>query len=306
MPAPEIDRARTVPLRRLAGFTRGLSYSSSDYGSEGEGVPFINLKCVGKGGGFSGRGLKWFVGAVDPKSRVAPGDLLLANTDLTPGGQVVGSPLMVPDEIRGASISLDLTRLLIDDSAVNRQYLFYALSGIHARIFMKGAARGTTVLHLELDRAKDCPIWLPSLAEQRAIADYLDTETARIDAVIVRKQQLIRALEERLSTVVERELAGGSWPRLRLKHVCRGITVGVVVNPSSYFVDDGVPFIHGTDIRRGWIDTSRLKFLSAESNALLLKSQVRTGDVVAMRVGEPGRAAVVPPELDGSKPGSAV
>jgi type I restriction enzyme, S subunit len=143
-------------------------------------------------------------------------------------------------------------------------------------------------------------VWLPSLAEQRAIADFLDAETARIDALIAKKQQLIRVLAERLSTVVERELAGGSWPRLRLKHVCGGITVGVVVNPSSYFVDDGVPFIHGTDLRRGWIGTSRLKFLSAESNALLRKSQVRTGDVLAMRVGEPGRAAVVPPELDGS------
>ena len=39
---------------------------------------------------------------------------------------------------------------------------------------------------------------LPTLDEQRAIADYLDAETARIDALIAKKQQLIHLLEERL------------------------------------------------------------------------------------------------------------
>jgi type I restriction enzyme, S subunit len=78
------------------------------------------------------------------------------------------------------------------------------------------------------------------------------------------------------------------------------VTVGVVVNPSSYFEDEGVPFIHGRDVQAGWIDTTELKRLSPTSNALLAKSQLHTGDVVVMRVGEPGRSAAVPAELDGS------
>lgn len=39
---------------------------------------------------------------------------------------------------------------------------------------------------------------IPPLAEQRPIADYLDAETARIDALIAKKQQLIHLLEEQL------------------------------------------------------------------------------------------------------------
>ena len=42
---------------------------------------------------------------------------------------------------------------------------------------------------------------LPSLQclleEQRAIADYLDTETGRIDALITKKRRMIELLEER-------------------------------------------------------------------------------------------------------------
>jgi type I restriction enzyme S subunit len=90
------------------------------------------------------------------------------------------------------------------------------------------------------------------------------------------------------------------WKAKRVKFCTAGVTVGVVVNPSSYFVTDGVPFVHGTDVREGWIEQSDLKRLSPESNELLSKSKLNIGDVVAMRVGYPGRAAVVPPELDGA------
>ena len=40
-------------------------------------------------------------------------------------------------------------------------------------------------------------IRLPELAQQQAIADYLDTETARIDALIEKKKRMIELLEER-------------------------------------------------------------------------------------------------------------
>ena len=41
------------------------------------------------------------------------------------------------------------------------------------------------------------PILLPPLEEQRAIADYLDRETARIDTLIEEQQRLIEMLRER-------------------------------------------------------------------------------------------------------------
>ncbi|MCY4369206.1 MAG: restriction endonuclease subunit S [bacterium] len=40
--------------------------------------------------------------------------------------------------------------------------------------------------------------WVPSVAEQRAIADYLDTETNRIDTLITKKRNLIELLDHRL------------------------------------------------------------------------------------------------------------
>jgi type I restriction enzyme S subunit len=49
----------------------------------------------------------------------------------------------------------------------------------------------------------DIEVSAPPLAEQRAIADYLDAETARIDALVAKKKQLIRLLDERWRVTAE-------------------------------------------------------------------------------------------------------
>ena len=49
---------------------------------------------------------------------------------------------------------------------------------------------------------RNLPVPLPPLEEQRAIADYLDRETARIDTLIEEQQRLIEMLRERRRTAV--------------------------------------------------------------------------------------------------------
>ncbi len=55
----------------------------------------------------------------------------------------------------------------------------------------------------------DMPVSEPPLDEQRAIADYLDRETARIDTLIEDQQRLIEMLRERRRAVVEQAVALG-------------------------------------------------------------------------------------------------
>ncbi len=54
----------------------------------------------------------------------------------------------------------------------------------------------------------ELPIPVPPLEEQRAIADYLDTETARIDALITKKRRMIELISER-QVELERNLVTG-------------------------------------------------------------------------------------------------
>ena len=193
------------------------------------------------------------------------------------------------------------TTYFIDQTTTSQdlRWLYYALSVAG----LDTLSQDVGVPGLSRDQAYGQRIPLPPLSTQRAIADYLDTQTGRIDALIEKKRRMVELLEERRRVEVELIFTGGSqglpssWDVLPLRRLCPNVTVGVVVEPSSYFEDSGVPFVHGTDIRPGSIDMANLKFMSEESNALLNKSQIYEGDVVAMRVGEPGRAAVVPRSL---------
>lgn len=154
------------------------------------------------------------------------------------------------------------------------------------------------------------------LAEQRAIADYLDSETVRIDALIAKKQRLRQLLGERLRVARTWSVLGGDhgdlvphrvlgavhpgWTTARLKHVIPRIGVGVVVNPSDYVSDVGVPFLRGSDVLEGEISLISAQRISEENSRMLWRSRLDAGDVVVVRAGDPGRAAVVPEELAGA------
>jgi type I restriction enzyme, S subunit len=62
----------------------------------------------------------------------------------------------------------------------------------------------------------DAPWLLPTLREQRAIADYLDLETGRIDTLIKEQQRLIETLKERKRGVVDAVVTRGLDPRVVL------------------------------------------------------------------------------------------
>jgi len=55
-------------------------------------------------------------------------------------------------------------------------------------------------------------VWVPNLATQKSIADFLDLETARIDQLIRKKQRLAELLEEKLEDDILRAVTLGIDP----------------------------------------------------------------------------------------------
>lgn len=88
-----------------------------------------------------------------------------------------------------------------------------------------------------------------------------------------------------------------SWREVELDDVATELTVGHVGPMVTEYRDRGVPFIRSTDIEPFRINRSQLKFINPEFHAKLKKSALRPGDVVIVRTGKPGTAAVIPVEL---------
>ena len=175
--------------------------------------------------------------------------------------------------------------------------------------------------NLSAERVRNMPVVLPiAIEEQRTIAAFLDRETAKIDGLVARKERLIELLQEKHAVLITRAVTRGlnanvpmkdsdvewlgaipaHWEVKSLKHLTPGVTVGIVVTPSKYYVEEGVPCLRSLNVSRGAIDMENLVFISENSNQLHRKSKIFAGDVVVVRTGQAGTPAVVPKELDGA------
>ena len=85
--------------------------------------------------------------------------------------------------------------------------------------------------------------------------------------------------------------------RVKLKEVCREITVGHVGPMAEEYVESGVPFLRSQNISPYRLDYANLKFINEDFHKRLKKSALAPGDVVVVRTGYPGTACVVPERL---------
>lgn len=113
-------------------------------------------------------------------------------------------------------------------------------------------------------------------------------------------QELLRLKRERvIENLIDDQ--GNSHNLVPLKHLVESVTVGIVVTPAAWYVDSGgVPALRGVNVKPGRIDDKDLVHISDEGHLVHRKSRLRAGDLVVVRTGQAGAAAVVPEELDGS------
>ncbi|MGV8081749.1 MAG: restriction endonuclease subunit S [Syntrophales bacterium] len=76
---------------------------------------------------------------------------------------------------------------------------------------------GAKMPRADWDFIGNIPIPVPSIPQQRAIANYLDRETARIDALIAAKERLLELLAEKRRALITRAVTRGLDPDVPLR-----------------------------------------------------------------------------------------
>lgn len=202
----------------------------------------------------------------------------------------------------------------------NLRFLMYALHAVSSAGWFDVLCNKATIAHFTREKFTDLRIPIPEIEEQRAIADFLERETSQIDALIAQKQRQIELLGEKRAALISHTVIRGlnykasfrdsgieglgkipcHWELNRLKYITPHVTVGIVVTPSKYYVEEGVPCLRSLNVRDGGLTDTDLVFISPESNELHAKSKLKAGDVVAVRSGQPGTTAVVDERFDGA------
>lgn len=146
--------------------------------------------------------MDYFVNALSRHS-VLPGDLLIAG--LGDDNNLVGRACVAPDDLGPALVKADCFRFRLDPMKADARFVAYSLSASADKASGE-LSGGSTRSRINLGLMAGRKVWLPPHAEQVRIANFLDAQTARIDALIAEKEKLLVATREyftaRLGTAV--------------------------------------------------------------------------------------------------------
>lgn len=99
-------------------------------------------------------------------------------------------------------------------SGVNGRYLAYALNSVDYSQYIEGSTRDK----LTQDEMKDIRVLIPDNEyQQEFVANYLDRETAHIDALIAEKERMLALLEEKRAALISQAVTRGLDPDAPLK-----------------------------------------------------------------------------------------
>jgi type I restriction enzyme S subunit len=201
---------------------------------------------------------------------------------------------------------------------INGKFLFYYIcSNSYWENFkqnLQGMIGGVTVTKLG-----SFPIPIPSDNEQKAIADYLDEESSRIEKLIRTEERSVELLQELKQTIITKAVTEGVDASAALKDTglqCVGripshwelpktlyvlempITDGPHETPKLF--DDGIPFISAEAVSGGEIDFEQKrgyiseeyyhecckKYIPQRDDIYMIKSGATTGRIAMVKTDE--------------------
>ncbi|MDD4446525.1 MAG: restriction endonuclease subunit S, partial [Methanothrix sp.] len=217
----------------------------------------------------------------------------------------------------------DCVKFAPNDKSGFAPFIVYSINSPYIRYQAELLSTGTTRLRINLVQIKKLRILLPSLSEQHAIAAFLNRETAKIDALIAKKERLIELLQEKRAALISHAVTKGIDPSVPMKdsgvewlgeipeHWKIGIKLSRIANEernsfvngpfgsdllTSELKNEGVPVIYIRDIKlNNYIRVSE-SYVSKDKANELDNFRVDPKDVLVAKVGDPPGTTAVYPE----------
>jgi type I restriction enzyme, S subunit len=281
----------TTPLKRLVSCERQASAG---------GVPYVGLEHVESGTG------KLLVDWI-PHSMESPSGL-----DFRPNDVLFGKlrPYLAKSflaQFQGCCSSEFL--VLRPKSALESRFLSYV---VQSRPFVEWAnttTDGAKMPRSDWDAIRAFETWLTSPERQVAIADYLDSETSRIDRLIANRTAAVRLLLERFLSAIFSEVSGSSVPGQRedsglewLGSTPRSwqtrktawdyeVQLGKMLNQGATDGPEPRPYLRNSNVQWDHVTLDDVAEMSFDADDRI-RFALRPGDLLVCEGGEVGRAAI--------------
>ena len=189
---------------------------------------------------------------------------------------------------------------------VSNRYLFYRLQEDSFMDIATAAMTGAGGLkRVPSEVVNNFTAAIPCVREQQSIAAFLDNETAKIDTLIDKQQQLIQLLKEKRQAVISHAVTKGLDPNVPMKdsgvewlgevpehwgirtvsRFSNKITNGYVGPTRDILVSEGVSYIQATHIKKGVVNFDGAYFVRQSWSDAHSKSILSEGDVLIVQTG---------------------
>ncbi|EJD6037336.1 restriction endonuclease subunit S [Morganella morganii] len=238
-----------------------------------------------------------------------------ASMNITPKGSLLYSFKLSVGSVAFTECDLYTNEAIasfLENENISLSYLYYALP----EFIIENASTniyGAKILNQEL--IKSSLLLIPSRNEATKIAMFLDYETAKIDSLIEKQQQLIELLKEKRQAVISHAVTKGlnpdvpmkdsgvewlgevpeHWSIQKLKYICTTIVAGPFGSSitKDMYVNDGYKVYGQEQVIPNDFNVGDY-FISADDFKKLSRYEVKNGDMLISCVGTFGKIAVFP------------
>jgi len=291
--APVMNEWKTVPLRYVCQLNPSVDFSKF---AEDDELTFLSMDKVKSG---------FFLPNTDKFSKYAPsynafeeGDIVLAK--VTPCFE--NGNIAIAEKLEGGKGFGSSELFVIRPKKVNRRFLFYYFqsSGFkqEGEASMTGAG-GLKRVSPDLLRQHHLPC--PDDDTQRLIADYLDRETSRIDALVAEKEKMLALLEEKRAALISRAVTRGldptvplkpsgidwlgeiprHWETKKLKYVVSKIGSGITPKGGAdSYQSAGIPLFRSQNVHFEGLRMDDIVYVDSDTHESMSNSKVLDGDVL--------------------------
>ena len=198
----EWEVCRIKNVASLFGRIGFRGYTSDDLNKDGEGAITLSpSNMLPMGMDYTNvTYLSWMKYHESPEIMIQNGDILMVKT-----GSSYGKVSYVDNLPKEATINPQILRIV---AKINSKYLGYYLQTPLFIYQVEGGVVGGTIPTISQEKINNFFVVIPPLAEQQAIADYLDKKCGEIDELITIKQQKIESLKEYKKSVIYEYVTG--------------------------------------------------------------------------------------------------
>ncbi|WP_110114481.1 restriction endonuclease subunit S [Bacillus sp. CGMCC 1.16541] len=194
------------------------------------------------------------------------------------------------------------------------RYLWYLIQ--YAKVEMNSKLKGSTFESVTTEDVKNLVTLVPSEAEQKNIANFLNEKTSEIDSLIADKEKLIELLEEKRQAIITEAVTKGLNPNVKMKdsgvewigEIPEHWKIKKIKHLSTYvgsgktpkgggeiYTNEGVMFLRSMNVHFEGLRLNDIVYINPEIDDDMKSTRVKSQDILLNITGASiGRTCIVP------------